>query len=239
MRQIVLDTETTGIDVVSGHRIIEIGCVELHDRRMTGREFHRFVNPQREIDADAYRVHGISSEFLADKPRFADVAGDLRDFLADSELIIHNAPFDLGFLNAEWARLGEMRPLEECLSVLDTLKLAKTLNPGLRNSLDALCKRYGVDNSKRELHDARTDARLLAQVYLNMTGGQSALHFQVAAREKGPLMTRLQFDRARLPGFVAQAADVDAHCTRLAQIEKASNGHCLWLAREIAAASDE
>jgi DNA polymerase III subunit epsilon len=232
VRQIVLDTETTGIDVVGGHRIIEIGCVELHDRRMTGREFHRFVNPEREIDADAYRVHGISGEFLADKPRFADIASDLLDFVADSELIIHNAPFDLGFLNAEWARLGETRLLEDRLSVLDTLKLAKTLNPGLRNSLDALCKRYGVDNSKRELHDARTDARLLAQVYLNMTGGQSALHFQTVPREKGPLTTRLQFDRARLPGFIAPETDLDAHRQRLAQIEKASKGQCIWLKSE-------
>lgn len=238
MRQIVLDTETTGIDVLNGHRIIEIGCVELNDRRVSGREFHAFVNPEREVDPDAYRVHGISDEFLLDKPRFRDVADGLLAFLGDAELIIHNAPFDLGFLNAEWARLGPTGRLEERLSVLDTLKLAKTLHPGLRNSLDVLCKRYGVDNSKRELHDARTDARLLAQVYLNMTGGQSALHFQSAQRSDGPSVRQLRVDAAQIVRFAANAEDIRLHEARLQQIEQSAKGNCLWL-HQIRAAQAE
>jgi len=228
MRQVVLDTETTGLDALGGHRILEVGCVELSNRRITGREFHALIDPEREIDADAQRVHGISLESLRGKPKFAEVAEKLLDFLGDAELLIHNAPFDLGFLNAEFARLGHARALEVRLRVLDTLAMARTLNPGLRNSLDALCKRYAVDNSNRQLHDARTDARLLAQVYLNMTGGQSALSFLAPLQAPATIAQRL-VDIERLPSFHASSHDVQAHIERLAQIEKASKGACLWL----------
>lgn len=176
MRQIVLDTETTGLEPENGHRIIEIGCIELVGRRLTGNDLNLFLNPEREIDSAAVNVHGITLEQLADKPRFADVAGELLDYLGDAELIIHNAPFDLGFLNHELRRAqAALTVIEERYRIVDTLAEARRLHPGQRNSLDALCKRYEVDNSGRELHGALLDARLLAEVYLAMTGGQGAL----------------------------------------------------------------
>jgi DNA polymerase-3 subunit epsilon len=176
MRQIVLDTETTGLEISQGHRIIEIGCIELINRRVTGNHWHYYFNPEREVDAGAFEVHGISNEFLQDKPGFAELAGDFYRYVEGAELVIHNAAFDLGFLNHELSLLdAPPTPLEECCSVLDTLLLARQKHPGQKNNLDALCKRYGIDNTQRSLHGALLDARILADVYLAMTGGQTSL----------------------------------------------------------------
>jgi len=178
MKQIVLDTETTGLEPKHGHRIIEIGCVEIINRRNTDQHFHQYLNPDREIDDGAFDVHGISNEFLSDKPRFADIAQEFIDFIRDSELIIHNAPFDVGFLNAELEKLGKKwGKVEDYCSVVDTLLLAREKHPGQKNNLDALCKRYEIDNSQRDLHGALLDAQILLDVYLKMTGGQSAMSF--------------------------------------------------------------
>lgn len=175
MRQIILDTETTGIGPDVGHRVIEIGCVELINRKLTGNHYHTYLNPQREVEEGAFRVHGISTEFLQDKPVFKDVVHDFIDFIADSELVIHNAPFDVGFLNSELKHVKWPKRLDGHCTVFDTLVLARTKHPGQRNSLDALCKRYDIDNSNRQLHGALLDAEILALVYLAMTGGQSLL----------------------------------------------------------------
>ena len=176
MRQIVLDTETTGLEPADGHRIIEIGCVELLDRRLTGNTYHQYLQPDREIDAGAVEVHGITNEVLADKPRFADVAAEFLDFIRGAELVIHNAPFDVGFIDHEFALLADPPgPVAQHCMVLDTLVLARHMHPGQRNSLDALCKRYDIDNSQRDLHGALLDAEILADVYLAMTGGQVSL----------------------------------------------------------------
>ena len=175
MRQIVLDTETTGIGHETGHRIIEIGCVELVNRQLTGRTFHTYLNPQRAVDEGAFRVHGISDHFLQDKPLFASIVSDFLHFIDDTELVIHNAVFDVGFLNAELRRMAHPKLIETHCSVLDTLQLARKKHPGQRNSLDALCKRYDVDNAHRQLHGALLDAHLLAHLYLAMTGGQTDL----------------------------------------------------------------
>ncbi|MCE3043739.1 DNA polymerase III subunit epsilon [Legionella sp. 16cNR16C] len=175
MRQIVLDTETTGISHDAGHRIIEIGCVELLDRKLTGKHYHVYINPEREVDEGAFRVHGISTEFLKDKPRFSEIADEFLNFICDSELIIHNAPFDVGFINAELGHLKHPHRLDKYCMVLDTLVMAKEKHPGQRNSLDALCKRYEIDNSHRQFHGALLDAEILAFVYLAMTGGQTSL----------------------------------------------------------------
>lgn len=181
MRQVVLDTETTGLEPGQGHRIIEVGCVELLDRRHTGRHFHVYLQPDRSIDPAAEQIHGITTDFLRDKPRFQEVADQLIDFLSGAELVIHNAPFDLGFLNHELRMLnGRHGPVEEFCGVLDTLVLARQMYPGQRNNLDALCKRFAVDNSQRDLHGALLDARILADVYLAMTGGQAALELDAA-----------------------------------------------------------
>lgn len=179
MRQIVLDTETTGLDAGQGHRVIEIGCLEILDRRISGATYHIYLNPERDIDAGAVQVHGLTREFLSDKPRFADVAAEFLEFVRDAELVIHNAPFDVGFLNAELARLKE-EPITRLCGVVDTLKLAKQLHPGQKNNLDALCKRYAVDNSGRSFHGALLDAQLLAEVYLAMTRGQETLGIEVS-----------------------------------------------------------
>jgi DNA polymerase-3 subunit epsilon len=198
MRQIVLDTETTGLEVSEGHRLIEIGCVELVSRRPTGRHFHRYLNPEREIDVGATEVHGFTLEKLQGEPRFADVVEEFLAFVEGAELIIHNAPFDLGFLNAELGRWCEAVSrkrlvMERQCTVVDTLALARSRHPGQRNSLDALCKRYGVDNSRRDLHGALLDAEILAEVYLAMTGGQSALELKesisagAAIKQSSPL----------------------------------------------------
>lgn len=176
VRQVVLDTETTGLSAEDGHRIVEIGCIEIADRRLTGRSLHLYLNPEREIDAGAVEVHGLTRDFLADKPRFPDVRAEFLDFIAEAELVIHNAPFDVGFLNAELRRLERDDDLRRyCREVLDTLKMAKDLHPGQKNNLDALCRRYEVDNSGRAYHGALLDAQLLAEVYLAMTRGQDSL----------------------------------------------------------------
>ncbi len=178
MRQIILDTETTGISHEEGHRIIEIGCIELVERRFTGRTFHVYINPEREVDKGAFQVHGISNEFLQDKPRFATIAADFIDFIKEAELVIHNAPFDVGFLNAELARLDSTSRLEQMCQITDTLEIARAKHPGQRNSLDALCKRYDVDNTRRRFHGALLDAELLGWVYLALTGGQRTLFLE-------------------------------------------------------------
>ncbi len=234
MRQIVLDTETTGIDPQEGHRIIEIGCIELLNRKLTGNDFHRYLNPERDIDSGALEVHGITAAFLKDKPRFADIARPFLDYIDGAELIIHNAPFDLGFLDAELSRLGPKwgRIADRC-TILDTLALARRLHPGQRNSLDALCRRYRVDHIQRDLHGALLDARILAQVYLAMTGGQASLSLQGGHRPSSAPRGRASRDaslRPRLKVIAPDAEEREKHERRLDAIEKAS-GRCLW--REI------
>ena len=233
MREVVLDTETTGIEVREGHRIIEIGCVEVIDRRLTGRHFHVYINPQREVDEGAFAVHGISDEFLADKPLFGDVADDFMEFITGARLVIHNAAFDVGFIDAELALLGKGhgRVADHC-SVTDTLLMAREKHPGQRNSLDALCKRYGVDNSQRDLHGALLDAEILADVYLTMTGGQTALSLagQGADQDDSSGITvirRLPSDRPRLKVIAASEDELALHAERLAAVEK-SAGFALW-----------
>jgi len=236
MRQVVLDTETTGLEPEQGHRIIEIGCVELVNRRLSGQHFHQYVQPERDIDAAAFAVHGISDEALADKPRFAEIAEAFLAFVDGAELIIHNAPFDVGFINYELARLGDGRsPLESCCRVLDTLALARELHPGQRNSLDALCKRYAVDNSGRELHGALLDAEILAEVYLAMTGGQATL--DLAAAIPTPVVSTsvsgsARVERGRLRVVRAGGDELEAHRERLRAIDAASDGACVWLRLE-------
>lgn len=231
MRQIVLDTETTGLEPVEGHRVIEVGCVEIVNRRRSGRTYHQYLRPERPVDPGAVAVHGLSDEFLLDKPRFAEVAEDLIEFLRGAELVIHNAPFDVAFLNAELARLGEAwGRLEDHCSVTDTLALARRLHPGQRNSLDALCKRYEVDNTQRERHGALLDAELLADVYLAMTGGQAAL--ALVADQPGQAAAATAFARregARLTVVRPTAEESAAHRERLAAIDRASGGRCVWL----------
>lgn len=233
MRQIVLDTETTGLEVEQGHRIIEIGCVELLNRRLTKRRFHQYINPQREIDAGAESVHGITNADLVDKPVFAQIADDFLAFVEDADLIIHNAAFDLGFLNAELSMLGrEIAPLEQRRKVIDTLGMARALHPGQKNNLDALCRRYGVDNAHRELHGALLDAELLADVYLLMTGGQVALSFdsgEQGGRAVGSRDHRKLWDRPPLPQPQASPEEVAAHVAKLRAIT-ARSGHALWSA---------
>jgi len=235
MRQIVFDTETTGLEHSAGHRIIEIGCVEIVNRRPTGRKFHRYVNPEREIDAGALAVHGIALEQLESAPKFAEIAEELIEFIAGAELIIHNAPFDVGFVDAELARLpGERRTVAALCRVLDTLALARSLHPGQRNSLDALCKRYSVDNSKRDLHGALLDAGILVDVYLAMTGGQSALALDVGAI-RGPAMDVTSEIAIRAPGVVLAIPQPDAdelrqHEAMLDLIQKSSGGKVVWRA---------
>lgn len=235
MRQIVLDTETTGLETSEGHRIIEIGAVEIINRRLTGNRYHQFLNPEREIDAGAIEVHGITIEELRDKPRFADVAESLVEFVRGAELVIHNAPFDVGFLNHELALLGDRAPvarIEDCCTVLDTLALARELHPGQKNDLDSLCKRYGVDNSGRTRHGALLDAEILAEVYLAMTGGQSAL-FEDIATPLRPASARLEIRRldparARLPVIPPTAEELAAHLAWLEEIDRTSGGRCVW-----------
>lgn len=234
MRQIVLDTETTGLSPSDGHRIIEIGCVELDDRRFTGRTFHEYLNPDREIEAEAMEVHGITNEFLLDKPSFSELAHPFLEFVRGAELIIHNAPFDIGFLNHELglmnANLGEMG---DYCSVLDTLVMARKRHPGQRNSLDALCRRYTIDNSKRELHGALLDSEILADLYLIMTGGQIslALHENDTLEADGgkELIRRITEDRPPLKVIPADKGELAAHQDQLEVIQGASSS-CIWLA---------
>jgi DNA polymerase-3 subunit epsilon len=234
MRQIVLDTETTGLEPELGHRIIEIGCVELVNRRATGRTFHRYLNPERAIDEGAMAVHGIKRADLDDKPKFAEIAEELTLFIADAELVIHNAAFDVAFLDAELARLaGEVRVIASMCRVLDTLALARSMHPGQRNNLDALCKRYSVDNSRRDLHGALLDAQILADVYLVMTGGQGALALSetaasVRAANGGQTVRVLVRTSVPLRVVTATEEETRAHESMLTIIAKASGGRCLW-----------
>jgi DNA polymerase-3 subunit epsilon len=231
VRQVILDTETTGLEPELGHRIIEIGCIEVVNRRRTGRVFHRYLCPDRDIDPGALQVHGITLEFLQGQPRFADVAPEWLEFVRDAELVIHNAPFDVAFLDAELGRLPEPPGrVGELCQVLDTLALARQLHPGQRNSLDALCKRYSVDNSQRDLHGALLDADLLLEVYLAMTGGQGALTLDEAA---GTAAANEPVRRARRPkGTLVvvrpTAAEIAAHERRLAALDKSSGGKTVW-----------
>lgn len=232
MRQIVLDTETTGLEPAEGHRIIEIGCVELINRRLTGRTFHCYLNPEREIDDGAIEVHGITNEMLADKPRFTDVVMDFIEFVEGAELIIHNASFDVGFLNHEFNLCGQDLRIDGMCQVLDTLKLARELHPGQKNNLDALCRRYEVDNAHRALHGALLDAEILADVYLAMTGGQTSLSLgggtAGADQRQAGGVRRLDAGRAPLKVVRASATENTAHEERLAAIDKASGGNCVW-----------
>ena len=236
MRQIILDTETTGLEVSQGHRIIEIGCVEIVSRRLTGRVFQRYIDPERDSDEAALAVHGLTRARLSREPKFADIAAEFLDFVAGAELVIHNAAFDVGFLNAEIRRLpGEHPPIDNLCRVLDTLALAREMHPGQRNTLDALCKRYGVDNSRRDLHGALIDARILADVYLAMTGGQSALELGESRSRRGQGSgegTAAPQRNARPEGSLRviepSAAELAAHEALLARIAQAAGGRCLF-----------
>jgi DNA polymerase-3 subunit epsilon len=232
LRQVVLDTETTGLEPAQGHRIIEIGCVELINRRLTGNRYHRYLKPEREIDAAAVEIHGITNEFLADKPRFEEIADEFLGFIRGAELIIHNAPFDIGFINHELGLLARGRGrLSDYCSVLDTLEHARKLHPGQRNSLDALCKRYSIDNSQRELHGALLDAEILADVYLVMTGGQVSLSLDGVPEvvSAGSAVTsRLGPDRPRLNVIHANAEEIAAHQQYLRMMVNKYAGACLW-----------
>lgn len=229
MRQIVLDTETTGLSAESGDRIIEIGCVELVARKLTGNNRHYYLNPERDSHEDALKVHGISNEFLRDKPKFAAVADELLDYLAGAEVIIHNAAFDVGFLNKELELLGRAPLMQVVGKVTDTLAMAKEMFPGKRNSLDALCDRLGVDNSSRTLHGALLDAELLADVYINLTRGQDALLIDVAdAAHETHTATRIDLSQFTLPVLLANEHEAAAHEQVLLQLDKASGGRTLW-----------
>lgn len=230
MRQIILDTETTGLEPSQGHRVIEIACLELVNRRLTGRYWHTYINPERDIDEGAVAVHGLSSEFLADKPVFADIASEFSAFVADSELIIHNAPFDVGFLNAELERL-QQGPLNTLVSgVIDTLKMARDQFPGKRNSLDALCDRFAIDRSDRTLHGALIDCELLADVYLALTRGQDSLMIDLPATSHRDEATGIDSRRERKPLRIARvsAEEEAAHQAYLDEVEKAAKLTSLW-----------
>lgn len=233
IRQIILDTETTGLDPAQGHRVIEIGCVELVNRRLTGNHFHRYLKPDRDIDAAAVEVHGITTTFLADKPRFTEIVQDFLDFVSGAELIIHNAPFDIGFLNHELSRLdGGYGPIADICGVVDTLVMARRLHPGQKNTLDALCKRYNIDNSQRSLHGALLDAEILADVYLAMTGGQETLSLETEVIPHTEIKTQAtsRQDRDRSPLVVIRATpqERDAHARYLESLDKNSGGNCIW-----------
>jgi DNA polymerase-3 subunit epsilon len=233
MRQIVLDTETTGLEVEQFHRVIEIGCIEVFNRRLTGRTFHRYLNPERDIDEGAQAVHGLSREYLSSHPKFAQVHAEFLEFVRDAELIIHNAPFDVAFLNAELTRIESgPRKITEICKILDTLALARQMHPGQRNSLDALCKRYSVDNSHREYHGALLDARILAEVYLTMTGGQAKFTLSAESetarnRSRQTAPQRVAAD-VRITVVRASEEELAAHDQVLALLDKSSRGNTVW-----------
>ena len=234
MRQIVLDTETTGLETSQDHRIIEIGCVELLNRKLTGKHYHQYINPQRNVDEGALQVHGISDEFLADKPLFENIIDDFLAFVGDAELVIHNAPFDVGFIDHESSKLPKQpKSITDLCHVVDTLALARNKHPGQRNNLDALCKRYAVDNSQRDLHGALLDAEILADVYLVMTGGQVNLNINdQSSSDEGTVTTasgirRLASDRSALKVIKASDTELASHNKKLETIKQAS-GHCVW-----------
>ncbi len=227
MRQIVLDTETTGLEPRQGHRIIEIGCVEMNDRRLTGNNFHQYLQPDREIDAGAIEVHGITNEFLQDKPRFKDVVEDFIEYIRGAELIIHNAPFDVGFLDHEFRLCDQNIMITELATVTDTLTMARRLHPGQRNSLDALCKRYEINNSHRTLHGALLDSEILADVYLGMTGGQAALSLggsDGSDLTRVSAIRRLSAERSKLQVVSVSDAEQVLHEAKLDQFGE----RCLW-----------
>ncbi|MBT5105903.1 MAG: DNA polymerase III subunit epsilon [Porticoccaceae bacterium] len=235
MRQIVLDTETTGLETSQDHRIIEIGCVELIGRKLTGRHYHQYVNPQRKVDVGAMEVHGITDQFLEDKPLFETVAREFLEFVDGADLVIHNAPFDVGFINHEIAKLnGAYQAIESGCRIIDTLALARQKHPGQKNNLDALCKRYGVDNSQRDLHGALLDAEILADVYLLMTGGQVNLNISGQQASDGGQdnsrsgIRRLAQDRQPLRVVTASREEIERHQQKLEAINK-SSGNCLWM----------
>lgn len=244
MRQIVLDTETTGLEPQQGHKIIEIGCVELVNRRLTGRHYHQYIKPNREIDEGAIEVHGITNEFLADKPVFEAIVEEFLEFIDGAELIIHNAPFDVGFINHELSLAGRhYGTVRDRCRVLDTLVMARQKHPGQKNSLDALCKRYMVDNSQRDLHGALLDAEILADVYLAMTGGQTSLALGSSqgvdgAEQESAGIVRVPSDRRPLKVLMATAEELARHKAYLKAIDKASQGNCLWLKQEAGEESD-
>ncbi len=230
MRQIVLDTETTGLEVEQGHRVIEIGCVELLNRRRTSRTYHRYLFPEREIDSAAEQVHGITREMLANQPRFSEIAADFLDFISGAELVIHNAEFDIGFLDNEFRLAGFAGcVLRERCAVVDTLALARRLHPGQRNSLDALCKRYGVDLSVRDYHGALLDAHLLASVFLSMTGGQASLSLEEAAAQQAQSgHSRFERGGLQLPIIRATSEETEAHERQLDTLQRACPQGALW-----------
>jgi DNA polymerase-3 subunit epsilon len=228
MRQIVLDTETTGLNPRTGDRVIEIGCVELVNRTLTGNNFHRYINPERESDEAALAVHGLTTEFLSDKPKFHEIVDELRAYIDGAEIIIHNAPFDLGFLNHEFQRLGLPSFVSHCSGVIDTLVNAKEMHPGKRNSLDALCDRYGVSNAHRKLHGALLDSELLADVYLAMTRGQNSLSMdhEVETSNDGVLLETVPLGEIIV--VAASADEVAQHEDLLAGLDKGVKGQCVW-----------
>jgi DNA polymerase-3 subunit epsilon len=233
MRQVVLDTETTGLDPSQGHKIIEIGCVELVNRKLTGRHYHQYIQPDRVVDDGAIEVHGITNEFLADKPRFADIVDDFLAFVKGAELIIHNAPFDIGFLNWELQALDDGRgKMEDYCTVLDTLVLARQMFPGQKNNLDALCKRFGIDNSHRTLHGALLDSEILADVYLLMTGGQTSLtlssHQDLLNKSREGAGIRRVKKSLPLKVIRANEQEIKAHEERLEAIRKVAGGKAVW-----------
>jgi DNA polymerase-3 subunit epsilon len=228
MRQVVLDTETTGLDPKLGHRIIEIACVEMVNRRLTHRHYHRYLNPDRDIDAGAQAVHGISLEFLADKPRFPDIVAEFLDFVGDAELVIHNAAFDIGFLNHELALIKRPPMAGQCAGVLDTLRMAREMFPGKRNNLDALCERFAIDNSQRNLHGALLDAELLAEVYLAMTRGQESLIIESVAAPRTAAETAAISARRALRVLRASDEEAARHEATLDRIDKEMKGTSVW-----------
>jgi DNA polymerase III subunit epsilon len=240
MRQIILDTETTGLEPTRGHRIIEIGCVEMINRRLTGNHFHVYINPEREVDDGAIEVHGITNEFLADKPLFKDIAQDFIDYVNGSELVIHNAPFDIGFLNHELKLLNKQLPqnqnfklCDDYCTVLDTLVLARQMHPGQKNSLDALCKRYFIDNSQRDLHGALLDSEILAEVYLAMTGGQTDLtltqkqDYLSASRDETGIR-RLSENRPAFKIIHADQKELEEHAAYLKKMQETCGDKIIW-----------
>jgi DNA polymerase-3 subunit epsilon len=228
MRQVILDTETTGLDPTLGHRVIEIAGVELVNRRLTGNRFHRYVNPGRDSEEGALQVHGLTTEFLSDKPKFAEIADEFLDYVSGAQLIIHNAPFDIGFLNQELNLLDRKPITQYCPDIIDTLRMAKDLFPGKRNNLDALCERYQIDNSARTLHGALLDAELLGEVYLAMTRGQESLVMEVETTPAAAIELTANMAKLDLVVLAATDDELAAHEKILAELDKASGGKCLW-----------
>ena len=233
MRQIVLDTETTGLEIRHGNRIIEIGAVEIINRKLTGNHYHQYIQPDRESEEGALAVHGITTEFLSDKPRFAAIAKEFLEFVDGAQLVIHNAPFDVGFLNHELQMLGSQWPkIDSICTILDSLVMARQLRPGQKNNLDALCRHFGINNAHRELHGALLDSEILADVYLMMTGGQVSLSLGGESNSAGNEVTsikRLDANREKLTVQFASDDELKSHKDRLEAINKASGGECVWL----------